>query len=91
MEGSLPVGRDATPSLSKRSSPHATPRRAWPAWIAAVVLALVTVVPTPAQAQASTTWSRNLYVSGAMVYQDPYFTACTAASVMTWPSSTVAS
>ena len=48
-----------------------------------MVLALVTVVPTPAQAQASTTWSRNLYVSGAMVYQDPYFTACTAASVMT--------
>jgi hypothetical protein len=34
-------------------------------------------------AQATTTWSKNLFVSSAMVYQDPYPTACTAATTMT--------
>ncbi len=37
----------------------------------------------PAGATATATWSRNLYVPSAFLYQDPYYTACTAASVMT--------
>jgi len=45
------------------------------------VLALATVIPIPARAAA--TWTRNVYASGAIVYQDPWFTACTAASTMT--------
>jgi hypothetical protein len=37
----------------------------------------------PAPSQATTTWSRNLFTSGAVVFQDPYPTACTAATAMT--------
>ncbi|HEY3522272.1 MAG TPA: hypothetical protein VGK63_01095 [Candidatus Limnocylindrales bacterium] len=33
-------------------------------------------------AEASTTYSRNLWTSSALVYQDPYYTACTAAAAM---------
>ena len=33
-------------------------------------------------ASAATTWTRNLYDWRAFVYQDPYATACTAASTM---------
>lgn len=47
---------------------------------ASLWLALVTALPGPAA--ASTTWSRNLWTSGAFLYQDPYYTACTAASTM---------
>ena len=39
-------------------------------------------MPAARPADASTTWSRNLYVSNAFLYQDPYYTACTAASAM---------
>ena len=79
----MPAARVATSLLRNDASSHATSRRTGLAWVAAVALALVTVAPVPAPAQASATWSRNLHVPSAMVYQDPYFTACTAASVMT--------
>jgi hypothetical protein len=36
----------------------------------------------PDQALGATTYSRNLWVSSAFMYQDPYPTACTAASTM---------
>jgi hypothetical protein len=36
----------------------------------------------PGVAAASTTWSKNLWTSGSFLYQDPYYTACTAASTM---------
>jgi hypothetical protein len=38
------------------------------------------VVPTPVS--AAQTWTANLYVSSAFLYQDPYGSACTAASTM---------
>jgi hypothetical protein len=37
---------------------------------------------SPVPANAATTWSVNLYDWRAFVYQDPYATACTAASTM---------
>jgi hypothetical protein len=46
----------------------------------AALVALVAVVPAPAS--GATTWSRNLWVSSAFLYQDPYYTACTAAAAM---------
>ena len=36
----------------------------------------------PGTASAATTWSRNLYVASAFLYQDPYANACTAAAAM---------
>jgi len=47
-----------------------------------LALALSALVPAAPRADATTTWSRNLYVSKAFLYQDPYYTACTAASLM---------
>ncbi len=46
----------------------------------AIWFAIATVDAGPAE--ASTTWRKNLWVSSALVYQDPYYTACTAASTM---------
>ncbi len=51
---------------------------------AATALAASVLVGVAAPgATAATTWSSNLWVPSAFVYQDPYYTACTAASVMT--------
>ena len=50
--------------------------------LVAVALVLCAFGPAARPADASTTWSRNLYVSNAFLYQDPYYTACTAASAM---------
>src|SRR3954469_21597076 len=36
----------------------------------------------PGGPAASPAWSKNLWTSGSFLYQDPYFTACTAASTM---------
>jgi len=55
--------------------------RAWAGPLAALVIALAAVVPGPAA--AAVTWSKNLYVGSAFLYQDPYYTACTAAATMT--------
>jgi len=51
---------------------------------AVVVLAMVLVglLPLSGHVAAATTHSRNLFVGKGFVYQDPYYTACTAASVM---------
>ena len=76
----MPVAHALTSHPPGRPTPHAAQRFAW-GWIAALVLIAVAVVPIPAR--ATTTWTRNVYSSGAIVYQDPYFTACTAAAVMT--------
>ena len=48
----------------------------------AIVVVLVALFPLSGHAAASTTWSKNLFVAKAFVYQDPYYTACTAASAM---------
>jgi hypothetical protein len=56
-------------------------RRVWAGPLAALVIALAAVVPGPAA--AAVTWSKNLYVGNAFLYQDPYYTACTAAATMT--------
>jgi len=37
---------------------------------------------SPGPAEAGSTWTRNLFDARAFVYQDPYATACTAASAM---------
>ncbi len=76
----MPVAPALTSDPPGRPTPHEARRFAW-GWIAALVLIVVAVVPIPAR--AATTWTRNVYSSGAIVYQDPYFTACTAAAVMT--------
>ena len=47
-----------------------------------LAMALLASAAPPPTASATTTWSRNLWVPSAFVYQDPYFTACTAASTM---------
>ena len=36
----------------------------------------------PGAASATSTWSKNLYVARAFMYQDPYANACTAAATM---------
>jgi hypothetical protein len=51
----------------------------------ALVLGLMALFAqtAPGPVRAAPTWSKNLYDSRAFLYQDPYGTACTAASVMT--------
>jgi hypothetical protein len=49
----------------------------------ALALSVAAAGSLPGAASAATTWSRNLFTSGALVFQDPYYTACTAAAVMT--------
>ncbi|HEY3336712.1 MAG TPA: hypothetical protein VGK16_15900 [Candidatus Limnocylindrales bacterium] len=53
---------------------------------ATIVFALAVVLcafgPAARHADAETVWAKNLYVSNAFLYQDPYYTACTAASAM---------
>lgn len=46
------------------------------------VLAVAFLVPIAGRVEASTTWTKNLFVSKAFLYQDPYYTACTSASAM---------
>ncbi len=65
--------RVARPQPRRPASLLATP-------LLALILSCAALVPGPAA--AATTWSRNLWVSSAFLYQDPYYTACTAASAM---------
>ncbi len=71
------IDRRAVPA---QGSPRARRRSGALAAVLLAVLALIGVAPA---ATASATWSRNLYVGTAFMYQDPYYTACTAASAMT--------
>jgi hypothetical protein len=48
--------------------------------VAAILILVASALPI--RIAAVTTWSRNLYTSSAFMYQDPYYTACTAAAVM---------
>ena len=60
------------------------PRRPWTRARSAALLAglllVAWIVPSPAV--ATTTWTRNLFVSSAFMYQDPYPYDCVAASAM---------
>jgi len=47
--------------------------------LAIALLAALVLAPV----HAATTWSKSVFVSNAVVFQDPYSTACTAASAMT--------
>ena len=49
--------------------------------LASVLLLVASLLPLPAN--GATVLRFNLYRGGAFVYQDPYYTACTAAAVMT--------
>jgi hypothetical protein len=49
---------------------------------AIVPLLVVVALLLPGATSAATTWSKNLYVAKAFIYQDPYPTACTAAAAM---------
>lgn len=48
----------------------------------ALVVGLVAVLGPVAPAQAAQLWTKNLFVSSAFLYQDPWGSACTAASTM---------
>jgi hypothetical protein len=48
--------------------------------IVCAMLVLGGLVPAPAR--AATVWRQNLYQSAGFMYQDPYYTACTAAAAM---------
>lgn len=71
--------------------PARTPHRARTTWAvcrwdiavrAILIVALLVVAAPPRPAAATAVWSRNLWVSSAFLYQDPYFAGCTAASTM---------
>jgi len=68
--------------LSRRSSLRHGRRQgtAFAAPLLGLLIGLGAVLPEPAV--GLTTYSRNLWVSTAFMYQDPYATACTAASTM---------
>ena len=69
--------RDA--ELSSRRRPFA---RVTASAVVALALVLVGLLPLSGHVAAATTHSRNLFVAKGFVYQDPYYTACTAAAVM---------
>src|SRR3954447_26641429 len=58
------------------------PRRRLRAALLLCASLLLALLPVASNVDAATTWSRNLYVAKAFLYQDPYYTACTAASAM---------
>ena len=64
---------------------RSTPRQHLMRLVAAPVVALMVMwsAVLPAPVTAATTWTRNLWVSSAFLYQDPYYTACVAAAAMT--------
>ena len=76
----LPVIRDQPPVARRSRGRLGRFGLRWAGPFIGVVLAIAVVAP--GAASAATTWSRNLYVSRAFLYQDPYFTACTAAAAM---------
>jgi len=46
----------------------------------ALWIAVASVLPN--RVAAASTWSKNLWMTGAFLYQDPYYTACTSAATM---------
>jgi hypothetical protein len=48
----------------------------------ALVIGLVAVFASLGPVRATSIWTKNLYASGAFLYQDPYWQGCTAASTM---------
>ena len=68
--------------LTAASQSSLTHRRAGRMTRALVVVALGLSIMAPSTGSAATTWSRNLYNANAFLYQDPYSTACVAASTM---------
>ena len=48
----------------------------------ALVIGLVAVFASLGPVRATSMWTKNLYASGAFLYQDPYWQGCTAASTM---------
>jgi hypothetical protein len=74
------VLRDRPPAARRRNR-----RLGWFAarsWRPIVGVFLAWALVDPGTAAAATTWSRNLYVERAFLYQDPYPAACTAAAAM---------
>ena len=73
-----PVVRDRPPTPTRRRgrlSPLAL-RALGPVMGAMLVFALI----VPGATSAASTWSKNLFVAKAFLYQDPYSNACTAAA-----------
>ena len=67
------------------AAPHSSgDGTAWRAIAARVALlfAVELTAAAPAPAAGSTTWTGNLFVESAFVYQDPHLNACTAAATM---------
>jgi hypothetical protein len=48
----------------------------------ALVIGLVAIFASLGLVRATSMWTKNLYASGAFLYQDPYWQGCTAASTM---------
>lgn len=73
------VRREPAPDATGRPRRPATARR-----FVALVIAVGALFGqwTPAPANAAQTWSMNLYTWRAFLHQDPYGTACVAASTM---------
>ena len=68
--------RCATPSSAPDAAPSPAsprPRSSCSRWCSSALL------PLSGHVAAATTFSRNLFVAKGFVYQDPYYTACTAA------------
>ena len=73
--------RPAPELRATRASGVRAARSRFGALLAALLATAVLLGVVPG-ASASATWSRNLFLRHAFLYQDPYYTGCTAASVM---------
>ncbi|HET7026825.1 MAG TPA: hypothetical protein VFI28_03945 [Candidatus Limnocylindrales bacterium] len=73
------MGQDRMPPLGQRRLGRSVAWRVLGPF-AAALLALVSIMP--GAAAASSTWTKNLWMTGTFLYQDPYYTACTAATTM---------
>ena len=62
---------------------HATNRHLGVRLAALGLAGLLAFAWAPANLRAASTWSKNLFVPSANVYQDPYPNACVAATAMT--------
>ena len=81
MTPQTPANEMVQPGLHAPGSRRSVTRRG-PLLAGVLAMALLASAAPPPTVTATTTWSRNLWVPSAFVYQDPYFTACTAAATM---------